>query len=94
MQIFASNLRKCCQRLLRCFSPDLSRSDFFLFSKIKKSLKGQHLRTLGNIKVTTTTLLKDIFVTDFQDAYACFQEAWKSCCNKCAKAGGVHFEEY
>ncbi|KFM70186.1 hypothetical protein X975_23501, partial [Stegodyphus mimosarum] len=58
-------------------------------SKIKKSLKAHHLGILKDIEAATR-LLKDIPLADFQDTY----KEWKSCWNKCLKAGEMYFEEY
>lgn len=44
------------------YRPDLATPDFCLFPKLKKSLKGHHLDTTDNIKMTLTRLLKDILV--------------------------------
>jgi hypothetical protein len=42
------------------YSPDLAPSDLFLFPKIKEILKGGHFDDTDDIRISTTTVLKDI----------------------------------
>jgi transposase len=41
-------------------SPDLAPSDFFLFPKLKKMLKGRHFDDSEDIKINATAALKAI----------------------------------
>jgi len=42
------------------YSPDLALCDFFLFQKLKSTLKGRRFQTIGDIKQNTEIDLKDI----------------------------------
>ena len=42
------------------YSPDLAANDFFLFPKIKESLKGRNFDDIGDIRSNTTAALKVI----------------------------------
>jgi hypothetical protein len=42
------------------YSPDLTPSDFFLFQKINKILKGMHFDDTDDIRSNTTVVLKAI----------------------------------
>jgi hypothetical protein len=57
----------------RPFSPEISRCDFFLFSRFNNHLKGCHFETLDNIQMSVTDELKDIPAEGFQHCY----EQWK-----------------
>ena len=50
---------------------DLAPCDYFLFSKIKKAMKGKQFESSENIKSSTTDILKAISKEDFQK---CFQQ--------------------
>jgi hypothetical protein len=54
------------------YSPDLAPSDFFLFPKLKKMLKGGHFDDIDDIRSNTTAVLKVIPQNQFQN---CF-EGW------------------
>jgi histone-lysine N-methyltransferase SETMAR len=56
------------------FTPDLARSDFFLFPNIRKVLKGRHFDDTDEIRSNTTAALKAIPQKQFQ---ICFQ-GWTS----------------
>ena len=51
------------------YSPDLSPSDFFLFSKIKEILKWRHFDDIDDIKNNTTAALKTIPQNQFQNCF-------------------------
>jgi transposase len=53
------------------YSPDLAPCDFFLFLKIKSSLKGTHFQTVDDVKMKTAELLKGLTENNWQH---CFQE--------------------
>jgi len=57
------------------YSPDLASSDFFLFLKIKKILKGRHFDNIDDIRSNTMAALKAIPQHQFQN---CF-EGWTRC---------------
>jgi hypothetical protein len=59
-------------------SPDLAPSDFFLFPRIKNTLKGEHF---DDIKSNTAIALNGISESDFQ---ACFQ-SWETCMHTCGR---------
>jgi transposase len=50
------------------YSLDLAPSDFFLFLKIKKILKGRHFDYIDDIK-SNTTAVKDIPQNRFQNCF-------------------------
>ncbi|KAM7313634.1 putative histone-lysine N-methyltransferase SETMAR-like [Ixodes scapularis] len=52
------------------YSPDLAPPDFFLFPRIKRTLKGTRHRTLETVKAAATTLLKEVPVDGFQGAFS------------------------
>jgi len=49
------------------YSPDLAPSDFFLFPKIKETLKGKHFDDTDDIRSNTTVVLKNIPQNQFQN---------------------------
>ena len=49
------------------YSPDLAPSDFFLFPKIKETLKGRHFDDIDDIRSNTTAALKAIPQNQFQN---------------------------
>ena len=51
------------------YSPDLAPSDFFLFPKIKKILKGRHFDDIDDIRNNTTAVLKAIPQNQFQNCF-------------------------
>jgi hypothetical protein len=70
------------------YSPDLAPCDFFLFPKLKNSLKGTHFQSIEDIQRKTTDLLKGFTQNDFQK---CFR-AWKESMQHCIEAQGNYFE--
>jgi transposase len=57
------------------YSPDLAPADFFLFPKLKSTLKGRRFDTIEEINETSLRDLKALLEQEFQD---CF-ERWKKC---------------
>jgi hypothetical protein len=57
------------------YSPDLSLSDYFLFSKLKMKLKGLHFVDVAEIQEAMTDELKKVqkeeFLVAFQNLYDC-----------------------
>jgi len=72
------------------YSPDLAPTDFFLFPRLKSSLKGHHFGTVENVQAAVTNALKGIPVQDFQASYDAWQNHWQ----RCIDAQGCYFEEY
>jgi hypothetical protein len=70
------------------YSPDLVPCDFFLFPKLKHSLKGTHFQSIEDIQRKMTDLLKGFTQNDFQK---CFH-AWKEHMQHCIEAKGNYFE--
>ncbi|UYV72598.1 hypothetical protein LAZ67_10000001 [Cordylochernes scorpioides] len=72
------------------YSPDMSPSDFFLFPKVKRCLKGHRFDDIPNIQRAVTKALTGITPTDYSGAY----EAWKTRLQRCVDTQGEFFEEY
>lgn len=72
------------------YSPDLSPPDFFLFPKVKTSLKGQRFANVEDITKNVTAELGRVKTEDFK---ACFQNLYERW-NKCVASGGTYFEKY
>jgi len=70
------------------FSPDLAPSDFVLFPKIKKILKGRHFDDIDDIRNNTTAALKANPQNRFQN---CF-EGWTKSWHWCIASQGEYFE--
>jgi hypothetical protein len=70
------------------YSPALAPCDFFLYPKLKHSLKGTHFQSTENIQRKTTDLLKGFTQNEFQK---CFH-AWKERMQHCIEAQGNYFE--
>jgi hypothetical protein len=51
------------------YSPDLAPCDFWLFSKLKLTMKGKRFASIPEIEVTTTTRLKGLMKVDFQNCF-------------------------
>ena len=70
------------------YSPDVAPSDFFLFPKIKKTLKARHFDDIDDIRSNTTAALKAIQQNHFQN---CF-EGWTRCWYRCIASQGEYSE--
>jgi len=70
------------------YSPDLAPSDFFLFPKIKETLKEKNFDDIDENRNNTTAALKAILQNHFQN---CF-EGWTRCWNRCIASQGEYFE--
>ncbi|UYV83566.1 hypothetical protein LAZ67_23001490, partial [Cordylochernes scorpioides] len=70
------------------YSPDLAPCDFFLFSKLKRPMKGRRYATLDEIKTASKEELKKILKNDF---LKCFED-WKNRWHKCIISHGDYFE--
>ncbi|XP_018050140.1 PREDICTED: uncharacterized protein LOC108688408 [Atta colombica] len=62
--------------------------DFFLFPKLKRSMKGRRFATIEEIKTTSLEELKAISKSAYQK---CFEE-WKKRWHKCIISEGDYFE--
>ena len=70
------------------YSPDWAPSDFFLFPKLKKPMKGHLFSTIEEIKTASLKELKAIPQNDYQK---CFDD-WKKRWHKCIISNGEYFE--
>jgi transposase len=57
------------------YSPDLAPADFFLFPKLKTTLKGRRFQTIEEIQENATRELRAITESAFQEAF----QQWKKC---------------
>ena len=55
------------------YSPDIAPSEFFLFPRMTKFLKGKHLANVEEVKQKTAEALKGIIIDEFKN---CFEQ-WK-----------------
>jgi len=70
------------------YSPDLAPADFFLFPKLKFSLKGRRFQTVEEIEENSTWDLRAIPQNTFQDALQNWKKRWEWC----IKSGGEYFK--
>lgn len=65
------------------YSPDLSPCDFFLFGKLKSSLKGIIHKTEDEIKETAIRKLKTVTADDYEGCFRSLVKRWRQCigCN-------------
>lgn len=70
------------------YSPDMAPCDFFLFPKIKKSMKGRRFASIEEIKEESLKQLKTVSSSEFQK---CFED-WKKRWHKCIISEGDYFE--
>ena len=71
-------------------NPDIHPCDFWLFPKLKKPLKGQRFVDKTTVENNTTTVLKAIPKSEFQD---CF-EKWKHHWNRVIQLSGDYFKRF
>jgi hypothetical protein len=69
-------------------SPDLAPEDFFLFPKLKYTLKGRRFQTIQEITENWQTELSAIPKKAYQDCFQKWQRRWE----RCISAGGEYFE--
>ena len=67
---------------------DLAPVDFFLFPKLKSSLKGRRFQTAEEIEENSIRDLRAIPQNTFQDAF----QNWKTRWERCVKSGGEYVE--
>lgn len=70
------------------YSPDLAPCDFWLFSKLKRPMRGRRFDTIEEIKTESKKVLKAIPEKDYSD---CFED-WKKRWQKCVLSDGDYFE--
>ena len=70
------------------YSPDMAPCDFWLFSKLKRPLRGYRFESIEEIQTATKKELKAIPKEDYA---ACF-ENWKKRWHMCIASGGDYFE--
>jgi len=71
------------------YSPDLAPADYFLFSKLKFSLKGRHFQRVEEIVCAVTRELNNISKTAFLEGTKKLKES----ANKCIDQGEMYFGE-
>lgn len=69
------------------YSSDLSPPDFFLFSRLKSALKGNHYDTIEDIQAKFKAALADIPEQAYVNAFT----AWKSRLQKFVDVGDAYF---
>jgi len=70
------------------YSPDLAPTDFFLFPRMKRDLKGWRFDTLEDAIAASTRALNSIHLAEFQRCI----EQWKQRLDKCISSNGEYFE--
>src|SRR5215469_3884082 len=70
------------------YSPDLAPADFFVFPKLKSTLKGRQFQTVEEIKENSLQDLRAIPQNTFQDAFQNWKKRWERCIN----SRGEYFE--
>jgi len=70
------------------YSPDLAPCDFWLFPKVKITMKGKRFESIQDIEAATTAQLKTLTKKDFQNCFRKWQERW----DKCVRSEGEYFE--
>ena len=70
------------------YSPDLAPCDFWLFPKLKESLRGCRNETIEEMKEAVMKVIDTLTQEDFHRTFQKLLER----CNKCIAAGGDYFE--
>ena len=70
------------------YSPDLAPCDFFLFPKLKSSLKGARFESVKSITENSTNQLKAIASEDYSECFEKLKRRWQ----KCIAVEGDYFE--
>jgi len=70
------------------YSPDLAPADFFLFPKLKTTLKGRRSQTIEEIQENATIELRAISSNAFQEAFKKCKKRWE----RCIASRGNYFE--
>jgi transposase len=61
------------------YSPDLAPADFFLFPKLKSTLKGRRFQTIEEIQENAVRELRAITESAFQEAFQQWKKRWEWC---------------
>ena len=70
------------------YSLDLAPCDFWLFPKVKMTMKGKRFESIQDIVTAMTAQLKALIKEDFQNYFRKWQERW----DKCVQREGEYFE--
>ena len=70
------------------YSLDFAPADFFLFPKLKTTLKGCHFQTIEEIQENAIRELRAITESAFQEGF----QQWKKCWEQCIASRGDYFE--
>ena len=70
------------------YFPDLAPADFFLFPKLKSSLKGRRFQTVEEIEENSKRNLRAIPQNTSQDEFQNWKKRWE----RCIKSGWEYFE--
>jgi len=70
------------------YSPDLVPAEFFLFPKLKTTLKGRRFQTIEKIQENAIRELRAITESAFQEAFKQRQKHWE----RCTASRGDYFE--
>jgi transposase len=70
------------------YSPDLAPCDFFLFPRLKSTLKGKRFQDVAEIQLNTTQQSQ----ANPKQAYQTCTEKWKDHWNRCIQSGGLYIE--
>ena len=61
------------------YSPDLAPADFFLFPKLKSTLKDRHFESVEAIKTNSLAHLRSIPKKAFQECFRTLKKRWQRC---------------
>jgi transposase len=61
------------------YSPDLAPADFFLFPKLKSTLKGRRFESIEASKTNSLAQLRNIPKTVFQECFKTLKKRWQRC---------------
>jgi len=61
------------------YTPDLAPADFYLFPKLKTTLKGRRFQTIEEIQENATRELRAITESAFQEAFQQWKKRWERC---------------
>jgi len=70
------------------YSPNLAPADFFLFAKLKITLKGRRFQTIEEIQENVIRELRAVIESVFQEAF----QQWKKRWERCIASRGDYFE--
>ena len=61
------------------YSPDMAPCNFFLFPKIKRTLKGGRFTAIDDIKSASLKVLKAILKIEFEKCFEDWKKRWHNC---------------